>query len=93
MTLPDWHTVPVVLMPVDELIPTQNAVLIDHLIRLSQGGSRHEGDICGHVVRYRGRHYIHDGHHEWTLRWLRGHTHIPVRVIRIDQPCTAPCCR
>jgi hypothetical protein len=99
MSLADWQDIPVVQMPADELIPTQGVLLIDRLVELTQGGSRrgaYDGDapdVCGHTVLFNGRWYIHDGHHDWGIRWLRGETHVPVRIKRIDAACSDPCCK
>lgn len=91
MALTDWETLPVTHIPLDHLTPTQNSLLIDRLIDITNGQPRDGGDTYGHTVHYNGRLYIHDGHHDWALRWLRGEQTVPVRVKRITTACVDPC--
>ena len=89
----DWADVRVTPMPVGNLTPTQCCLKIDRLVDLAAGGAREGHDPIGHAVDYRGRVYIHDGHHDWALRWLAGHAVVPVRVKTITQACSDPCCQ
>lgn len=91
MTLDDWQSVPVVQVRACDLVPTQSCLVIDRLIALTEGGQREAGDICGHAIFFNGRLYIHDGHHDWALRWLREEQYVPVRVKRIEVACADPC--
>lgn len=91
MTLNDWQTVPITRVPVSHLTPTQACLNIDRLIQITQGHPRENGDACGHTINYNNRLYIHDGHHDWAIRWLRGERYIPVRIKHITAACTDPC--
>lgn len=91
-TWDDWHAMPVVHVPVHDLVPTQCGLSIDRLIDIAAGGAREGEDPIGHAVAFRGRLFIHDGHHDWALRWLRGDQHVPVRIKHIDVACSDPCC-
>lgn len=91
MTPTDWQHIPITHVPVDELIPTQGCLVIDRLIDITQGNPREHGDAYGHTIHYNNHLYIHDGHHDWAIRWLQGERSIPVRIKHITTACTDPC--
>lgn len=93
MTVEDWQQIPLRNVSISELIPTQSTVLIDRLLDLSEKAPRHGGDLYGHVIKFQGQLYIHDGHHDLVRFWLRDQGHALVRIKQIDVPCTDPCCQ
>jgi hypothetical protein len=93
MTAADWLAIPPTPLPVTEVIPTQGCLVIDRLVDLTGGAARHGGDRWGHAVAFGGRTYIHDGHHDWAIRWLRGDPQVPLRVVPLDTACVDPCCK
>lgn len=91
MSLDDWFRIPVTQVPISELLPRQGCLLIDRLADLIAGGPRTGGDQVGHVVLFRDQLFIHDGHHDWALRWFRGEKYMPVRVKQVNTPCDGSC--
>lgn len=75
-TLPTYEHIHATVVPVlvdpASLHPTQPVLVIEHLLRLAAGGRPEGPDDCAHVVEYRGRRYVHNGHHRWMLALLRG---------------------
>jgi hypothetical protein len=93
MSSEDWAAITPTAVPIRQLVPTQEGLGIDRLVALAAGGPREGDDPYGHTIRHAGVLYIHDGHHAWALRWLRGQQHIFVRVKPVNLACAKPCGR
>lgn len=93
MTAEDWQRISLTHVPINQLVPTQSTVLIDRLLDLSGGKPRRGGDPYGHVIKFRGQLYIHDGHHDLVRFWLRDQSHALVRIKQINAPCADLCCQ
>jgi hypothetical protein len=92
MSWDDWLAIPITEIEVSHLTPTQGGLSIDRLIAIAAGNPREGEDPYGHAISYQGKLYIHDGHHDWALRWIKGEQRIPMRIKQIDNACINPCC-
>lgn len=64
-----WLLQPVIDWPIASLLPTQGWLSLARLVEFINGGEP-EGEA--RVVVYKGRPYLHDGHHRWTVALARG---------------------
>ena len=86
MTTAKWRDVPVQLVRVSDLIVTQKGIEFGHLIadRVPFGA-----DPFPHVVRWRGKWYLEDGHHR-AVRWaMKGLPEFLARVLVIEDEAEA----
>lgn len=83
MTTARWMTVPIVEVPVADLVPVQDHLTLSAL--LHGGDSR---DPFPHVVSHGGRMYLEDGHHRYARAVLRA---VPTLFARLlHRPCAHP---
>ena len=82
LTSATWKQVPAEMVRLDDLVPTQNGVLLKALLEPSEPVG---GDEYAHVVRWRGKLYLEDGHTRWARAKLRGHKWIPARIFTIEE--------
>lgn len=70
----DWMRLPVLRVPVDAVLPTQEVG------ELHAGPANGFGDPVSHVVVVDGRWLIEDGHHRWAKAKATGETYWQARV-------------
>jgi len=76
-----WLNVPVVELPISELVATQPGVLLHALAENSP--TPVGGDQYPHVILWMGTYYLEDGHHRTVRARLAGQTHIEARLLRL----------
>jgi hypothetical protein len=75
----DWERVPVVTVPIWDLVPSQQGLDLRHLANyLNDPDSRRRP---GRAIRYDGQLNLHDGHHRWLLDLVEGATTFEVRIV------------
>lgn len=84
-----WMDVETELVPMATLWATQAGILLAPLIDPSTEPVGR--DPFPHVIRWRGRDYLEDGHHRAVRAMLNGHTFLRVRVLTVpDSQEAAP---
>lgn len=81
-TTADWLRVPLIMLPLIELIPTQ-----DVIPELLQGpDTSYCGDKYPHIVKWEGKTFINDGHHRIAraIRRAQAHARAIVRMVEIN---------
>ena len=82
MTTERWiREVPGQRLRLDDVTPTQRGVWIKALLDPSEPVG---GDELPHVVNYRGRLYLEDGHTRWTRQKLLGREWFTARVYTVE---------
>lgn len=79
MTTQKWMQLPVDNVRLDELVLCQDQVSIDG-IRNSLQGESYSGDPVPHVVVYRGKKYLSDGHHRYVISLVKGEEQMEARI-------------
>lgn len=77
MTTERWRNIPTKEFVLLDLIPTQGHVYHHH------GGSSYCGDPLPHVVEYKGKFYLDDGHHRVVAAIARGDETIVARHLAV----------
>lgn len=78
MTSEKWRYVPTRAVLIANLIATQPGVLFE---ALASDMPPVGGDPYPHVIEWRGRRYLEDGHTRTVRRALAGHSYIVARVL------------
>lgn len=86
LTSARWRAVPVVTLRLADVVTTQRHVAIDAL--LDDEHRSYVGDPVPHVVHWRGRHYLEDGHTRVTRLAARGWRTGQFRVLHIHDETT-----
>lgn len=81
MTSGRWLGVPARLVRIDTLIATQDGVYFHGLHAVTHPG----GDPLPHVIAWRGREYLEDGHHRVVRAALNGDAYILARVLTVSE--------
>ena len=81
-TTAEWRRIPSEQVRLADLIPTQEQVSVADLL---DPDTPFSGDEVIHVVRWRNRLYIEDGHHRYVRAMLRGRRWIAARVRSITR--------
>lgn len=81
MTSARWRDVPPRLVRIDALIATQDGVYFHGIHADTHVG----GDPLPHVVSWRGREYLEDGHHRVMRAALAGATYMEARVLHVEE--------
>jgi hypothetical protein len=76
-----WLNVPVVELPISDLVATQPGVLLHALS--AESPSPVGGDLYPHVILYDGIHYLEDGHHRVVRARLAGRSTVHVRLLEL----------
>jgi len=84
MTTAKWQQVPVRTVRLAELIYTQRQLFIDGIVAAARGQVSWSGDRYPHVVGWRGRLYLEDGHTRAAVAIARGHATLDARVLELD---------
>jgi hypothetical protein len=84
MTSERWLSVPVQRVRIADLIATQPGILLQSLI---EPGEPFGGDPFAHVVAWRGRLYLEDGHTRAARAALGGCAEIDARVLVLPDSC------
>jgi hypothetical protein len=84
MTSRRWLSVPVQRVRIADLIATQPAVNFQPLI---EAPAPIGGDPFAHVIAWRGRLYLEDGHTRTLRAALGGHAEIDARVLVVSDTC------
>lgn len=82
MTSARWLDVPVRRVRIADLIATQPGVYLAPLAPYRYGQPV-GGDWFAHVIEWRGRQYLEDGHHRALRAALRGHRWLQARVLEV----------
>jgi hypothetical protein len=80
----DWSSIRPTWVLVNEITPTQNHLVINHLSLLLEGFPPNNGDPYSHIVLHNGQLYEHDGAHRNAIQWLGNCKWILARVVAID---------
>lgn len=80
MTTRRWLSVPTTTVALDDLIATQDGVYLAPLIDQATPLGR---DPIPHVIAWRGRLHLEDGHHRAVRAALRGQRAMTVRVLAV----------
>lgn len=81
LTTETWQAVPVEWVDITTLIATQDGIYFEPLIRHTLPS--YSGDMYPHVVVWKGRNYLEDGHHRAMIALLSGEKHILARVLEV----------
>lgn len=76
-----WLNVPVVKVPISELVATQPGVLLHALSETPP--TPVGGDKYPHVILWEGTYYLEDGHHRIVRRLLKGKKKVKVRLLEL----------
>lgn len=82
MTSAKWLDVPTELVTIRDLVATQPGILL-HALSEDYEAPPIGGDPLPHVVAWRGRSYLEDGHHRVVRAALRGASEVEARVLEI----------
>jgi ParB-like chromosome segregation protein Spo0J len=77
-----WLNVPVVELPISELVATQPGLLLHALS--DKAPQPVGGDIFPHVILWNGTYYLEDGHHRTVRARLSGQTTVKARLLNLD---------
>jgi len=80
MTSQKWLDVPVVEVPIKELIATQRGVYFHALV---DDFNHLFGDPYPHVILWEGEYYLEDGHHRVVKQALKGAHSVSVRLLSV----------
>lgn len=75
-----WLSVPVVKLPIAELVATQPGVFL-HALRDKTAPVG--GDKYPHVILWEGTYYLEDGHHRVVRRLLKGKKNVKARLLEL----------
>jgi hypothetical protein len=81
LTSATWRNVPVVELPIEELVATQPGILL-HAISDNHRSSV-GGDPYPHVIHWKGTYYLEDGHHRTVKARMNGQKTIHVRLLKL----------
>jgi hypothetical protein len=76
-----WLNVPVVELPISELVATQPGLLLHALSDASPDPVG--GDPFPHVILWKGTYYLEDGHHRVARTRISGQTTVKARLLKL----------
>lgn len=78
-----WKLAPWQTVRLDELVLTQDKLNAETLFAAVRGKTPGGGDPLPHLVRWKGRLFVSDGHHRIALAIIRGAETIDARILEI----------
>lgn len=81
MTTALWLEIPTSVVQIDTLIFCQNHLTVEGLLKAAKGEASYCGDTYPHLVRFKGKIYIVDGHHRIVVAVVRGQSIIEARLL------------
>lgn len=87
-----WADIPIVDVPTDRIVPTQEGLGLDAAVRIANGGEAADTDGCGPApwlvaVDDSGWYFTHNGHTRWLIDGIRG---LPTMSARVATPAGQP---
>lgn len=82
LTSETWLLVPLERVDINTLIATQDGIYFEPLIRHTLPS--YSGDLYPHVVVWKNKNYLEDGHHRAVIALLSGETWIMARVLEMS---------